>query len=121
MEKSPADQPRDGDADRAPVAPPPDVSEETWRHNRLRFWFGAVGTLLTLTIVFAPIGLPLLWSAHRHRAAAEWDPNASKPVMNHLRAVLRYQFSLDDIDGPIGEFTRGSSTDRDRSGLPPRL
>lgn len=123
MDRSPAEQPEDGVADRALVAPPPDVSDETWRHNRMRFWFGAVGTILTLTIVLAPLGLPLLWAAHRHRAAAEWGSEASKPLGKHLYAVLRYQFSLEDIDGPVGEFTRGSgsSSDRSREGLPPRL
>lgn len=40
------------------------------RHERWRLLFGLVGTLLTVSLAFAPVGLPMLWLAHRHQLAA---------------------------------------------------
>lgn len=43
----------------------------TSRHNRNRFLWGIPGTLLTLSVVGAPVGLPMVWKAYEHRKAHE--------------------------------------------------
>jgi len=40
-------------------------------HSKWRWVWGLPGTVLTVSIVGAPLGLPMLWKAYRHRKAAE--------------------------------------------------
>lgn len=40
------------------------------RHDRWRVIWGIPGMALTLSIIFAPLGIPMLWQAVRHRRAA---------------------------------------------------
>lgn len=63
-------------------------------HDRWRFLMGGLGTLMSLSLVFAPVGLPLLWRAHRHRLAAEGTVTRRPElgVRDHLEAVLRQHF-----------------------------
>lgn len=92
------------------------------QHNRWRLYLGAVGTVLTLTVVLAPLGLPLLWWAHRHRRLAEGTvaTGPARPLLGHLGAVIRHHLDLKEMPHPAGEFTRSPSSDR-RFGRPPEL
>lgn len=65
-------------------------------HDRRRLSYGALGTALTLSGVFAPVGLPLLWRAHCHRRLADGSVAAADdaPLGDHLLAVLRDHLSL---------------------------
>jgi hypothetical protein len=42
---------------------------DTRRNERVRFVWGVLGLLATLTVVGAPVGLLLLWKAARHHRA----------------------------------------------------
>lgn len=94
-----------------------DVSQ----HNHWRLAFGAVGTFLTLSVVFAPIGLPLLWLSARHRRLASGTVTEASPadVTAHLRGVLRYHLAPTASIDPTGDFTRGGAGGR--LGRPPEL
>lgn len=101
----------------------PACGYEVSAHNRRRLYLGAVGTVLTMTVILAPIGVPVLLAATRHREIAEWgvtQPDGSSRWA-HLRAVLRHQFSLKQKIDPRKEFTRGGAGDRERIGRPPTL
>lgn len=93
------------------------------RHNRLRLVLGGVGMVLTLSIVLAPIGIPMLLAADRHRglAAGTATRDDAKPLSAHLRAVLRHQLSLTPPTERNREFTRGSEKTRRTFDRPPRL
>lgn len=101
----------------------PECAYDLARHNRRRFYLGALGTLLTLTIVLAPIGVPLLLSAARHRSLAEGTVTRHEPrsLADHIRAVIRHQLSLTPTFGSTGEFTRGGSDAASVADHPPRL
>lgn len=92
-------------------------------HNRRRLALGAIGTVLTLTIVFAPVGLPLLAASHRHRSLA--TGTATTPTettfLAHLRGVLAHQLAVDRSDLPRGDFTRGGSAMGAPLSQPPEL
>lgn len=92
-------------------------------HNRIRLVLGGVGTVLTLTIVLAPIGIPMLLAAGRHRRLAESTVTRddAKPLGAHLRAVLRHQLSLTPTIERSGEFTRGREVSGWQIERPPRL
>lgn len=66
-------------------------------HHRPRLLLGAVGTALTLTVALAPVGLPLLWAAHRHRLAAAGTvtTTASPALGAHVGDVLRRHLRLE--------------------------
>lgn len=85
------------------------------RHDHLRFAFGLVGTVLTLSVVFAPIGLPMLWGAHRQRRYAEGSVTtpAQTTLADQLARVGRQLLGLPVGLEPTGEFTRGGSGQRD--------
>lgn len=69
----------------------PECGYDVQRHERARLWLGAAGMVLTLSLVLAPIGLPLLWRAHHHRAAAAGTVGrrADPGVREHLEGVMR--------------------------------
>lgn len=71
-------------------------------HDRHRLALGATGTALTLSLLFAPIGLPLLWAAYRHRLAAAGTVTtpAGPAPFEHVGEVLRTQLSLNGGRGP---------------------
>lgn len=66
-------------------------------HDRRRRWFGGLGTLLTLTVALAPLGLPLLYLALGHRRAAEGTVTrrSDAPLGADLRTVVGGFLSLD--------------------------
>lgn len=70
----------------------PDCGYAVDSHDRWRLLLGASGMVLSLSVVFAPVGLPLLWRAHRHQLAAagsvtrRGDPG----LREHLVGVLRH-------------------------------
>lgn len=49
----------------------PACGYDVTHHDRLRLYLGGLGTLLTLSVVLAPLGVPLLFDAYRHRRRAE--------------------------------------------------
>ena len=65
-------------------------------HDRRRLVYGALGTAMALSGLFAPLGLPLLWRANRHRRLAGGDVTAADdtPLGEHLRGVLGEHLSL---------------------------
>lgn len=101
----------------------PSCGHSTETHNRRRLYFGAAGTALTLTIVLAPLGLPLLWLAHRHRQLAEVTVTQQPQtrMIPYLGRVFRRQLELDFTFEPQGDFVRGSSDDDRELRGPPRL
>lgn len=60
-------------------------------HDRWRILLGGVGTLMTLTVVFAPFGMPLVWRAHRHQRAADGTVTSRdyRAIRAHVASVLR--------------------------------
>lgn len=92
-------------------------------HNRRRLYLGALGTGLTLTVVLAPIGIPILLAAARQREFAERGvtQQEQKSLWSHVQAVLRHHISLEPLIEPNHEFTRGGSDDGVDSGRPPSL
>lgn len=93
------------------------------RHNRRRLYFGFVGTLLTLTVVLSPLGLPLLWVAHRDRKRTQGAAIGveSETLRAHLSAVLRHHLGLEPPVEPPVDFTRGDSSARPELSRPPKL
>lgn len=61
---------------------------------------------LTLSLVLAPVGLPLLWRASRHRLAAEGTvtQRAEESLGEHLSSVLRGFLALERHREPVAEF-----------------
>ena len=66
-------------------------------HDRRRLAFGTLGSILTLSVVGAPIGIPLLWLAIRHRRRYDEGVagEVSDPVHADMGRVLRQQLSLE--------------------------
>lgn len=66
------------------------------RHERRRRWLGALGTLSCLSVVLAPLGVPLLWLAYRHRLAAEGTVTRrpESAVGHHLRTAIGHHLGL---------------------------
>lgn len=89
----------------------PTCGYDVERHDRRRRWFGALGTVLTVSGVLAPLGLPLVWAAHRHRLAAEGTVSrrAAVPLGDHLASVLRCFCSFDRQPTGSRRFRRGGS------------
>jgi hypothetical protein len=79
------------------------------RHDRRRRLFGVTGTALAITVVLAPVGMPLLWLAHRHRLAAEGTVarRADVELTGHLASVLRGFASVERRPMPPSDFYRG--------------
>jgi hypothetical protein len=80
-------------------------------HDYRRLWLGGLGTALTLTVVLAPLGLPLLWRANRHRQAAAGSvtKRAERTLGQHLRTVALGFLSLDRTRAGSTELQRASS------------
>lgn len=92
----------------------PECGYDVSRHDRIRLVRGLLGTALTLTVVLAPIGIPLLWSAYRHRQLAEGTVTSPAPTAfrTHVGTVSRHQLRLSSAPvSPRGDFTRGGSSD----------
>lgn len=80
-------------------------------HDRWRIIWGIPGMILTLTIVLAPLGLPMIWKAYQHRLAAEGTITAKRSTGNILKGVLDIDHEAEEWppwEAP-GEFTRGGS------------
>lgn len=90
-------------------------------HNRRRLWLGAAGMVLTLSVVFAPIGLPLLWAANRHLRLARGGGRQTRSILGHLLAVGKRQSALDGPRFHREEFTRGGTTATSWLGRPPEI
>lgn len=89
----------------------PECGYDVAAHDRWRFTWGIPGTIITLTIVLAPIGLPMLWKAYQHRLAAEGTVTAKRSTGNLLKGVLDTDHAAEEWppwEAP-GEFTRGGS------------
>lgn len=87
----------------------PECGYDVERHDRPRLLLGAIGTALTLSVVGAPLGVPLLWRAYRHRRLARGSVTAPSTTSlgTLVRSVLRQHLEL---PGPVprgGPFTRG--------------
>lgn len=82
------------------------------RHNHWRVILGSLGTVMTCSVVLAPLGIPLLWLAdwHRRRAAGTVTATTTEPVTGHLRGLARHYLSLDPLAGATADFTRGGSS-----------
>ena len=80
-------------------------------HDRVRLTLGALGTALTLTVVFAPVGVPLLWAAYRHHLAADGSVTApATPDLGpHLVAALRGHLSVEPVRDRYDDFYRGGA------------
>ena len=88
------------------------------RHNRWRLFYGGVGTVLTLSVVFAPVGIPMLLAADHHRRQASGGRDAPG-LLAHARAVIR---SHVDLSAPTRrDFTRGGARYASAVDLPPEL
>lgn len=82
-------------------------------HDRPRLLLGSLGMALSLTLVLAPVGLPLVWRAHRHRLAADGTvtERVAPAVREQLARVLRSHLGLSRAPAATGEFLRGGSPD----------
>lgn len=101
----------------------PTCGHSTSRHNELRYYFGVIGTLLSLTIVLAPLGLPLVGLAYRHRQLAEGTVTEPPRTgfFTHVRRVINHQMNLEySIEQPA-EFTRSNAGSHYGVRSPPRL
>lgn len=72
------------------------------RHDRSRRRLGALGTVLCLSVVLAPVGAPLLWLAYRHRLAAGGTVTTRpEPSLGaQLRTVIGYHLGFKPPEGP---------------------
>lgn len=85
-----------------------------WR----RLCLGGLGMALTLTVVFAPVGLVLLWRARRRSPATEtgWAREAGGRLDGRPRSVVRAFLRLDrpsTNESEPGQMV-GRPADRDR-------
>ncbi len=78
----------------------PSCGYDVDRHERWRLLLGLAGTLLTVSLAFAPVGLPVLWRAHRHQLAAAGTVTEPRTVSlrDRLSTVLSEHVGL----GPAG-------------------
>lgn len=69
----------------------PDCEYTVDSHDRWRLLLGVSGTVLSLSVVLAPLGLPMVWRAHRHRLAAAGSVTrrGETGLREQLAAVLR--------------------------------
>lgn len=96
----------------------PDCGGDATRHNRWRLFYGSLGTVLTLSIVFAPIGLPMLLAANHHRRMSNGGDDAPSHLQ-HAGAVIRSHLGLPATNR--GDFTRGGPRHVSIGDLPPEL
>lgn len=100
-----------------------ECGHEIAEHNRLRLSLGFVGTILTLTVVLAPVGLPMLWLAYRHcrRAEGSVTPAAETLFRDHILAVMRQHLGLRASMEGGSNFNRGDTRGARELGQPPEL
>lgn len=74
----------------------PECGYDVARSDRLRKVYGFAGMALTLSVVLAPVGLPLLWLGYRHREIAHGTVTStgSVPLPLHAATVLRQHAGL---------------------------
>lgn len=86
----------------------PSCGYEVARHERWRLLLGTVGTLLTVSLAFAPVGLPALWRAHRHQLAAAGTVTEPRRVSirDRLTTVLSKHVGLGHASPPRREAGR---------------
>lgn len=89
----------------------PHCGYDVARHDRRRLLLGGLGTALSLSVVLAPVGLPLLWLARRERVAAEGSVTrrTTADPTEHLRGVLRRHVGLDRGRPPEDDGRRGGA------------
>ena len=89
----------------------PECGYDIARHNRWRFVWGLPGMLLIVSGLFAPLGVPLLMKAHRHRLAAEGSVTTRKAAAELRRGVFTPadQSRASPLSAANAEFTRGGS------------
>jgi predicted nucleic acid-binding Zn ribbon protein len=88
----------------------PNCAYDVGHHNRQRFLLGGLGMVMSLSVVLAPVGLPLLWQAHRKRLAVDGSVTRRQtpdPAADLVR-VLRGHLSLDGWEEAAGERRRGA-------------
>lgn len=74
----------------------PECGYDVARSDRLRKAYGFAGMALTLSVVLAPVGLPLLWLGYRHREIAHGTVTSTGrvPLLDHAATVLRQHVGL---------------------------
>lgn len=89
----------------------PDCSYDVACHERWRLLLGAAGMAMSLSLVLAPVGLPLLWRARHHQLAARGTVSRrdDSALGDHLRRVLRHHLGLTPSSEVRGDFFRGAS------------
>lgn len=99
----------------------PTCGYDVTSHHRWKLIWGIPGMVMSLSVVFTPLGLPMLWKAYRHRLAAEGTVTASRSTSGILRGMVGIGQSRDPWPPweAQGEFTRGGldrpSTDGTRT------
>lgn len=86
----------------------PSCGYDVDRHERWRYLLGIAGTLLTVSLAFAPVGLPVLWRAHRHQLAAAGTVTEPRHVSirDRLTTVLTRHAGIGRTSQPRPEGTR---------------
>lgn len=89
------------------------------RHDRPRLLLGTIGMALSLTVVLAPVGLPILWQARRHQLAADGNVTGreSAALRQQLARVIRSHLGLGRPAAPAGDFFRGGRSRDQRSAV----
>lgn len=97
---------------RATATTCPECGYTVDRHDRWRLLLGATGMVLSLTVVFAPVGVPLLWRAHRHRLAAAGSVShrGEAGLREQLGAVLRQSLGQSGPHGVDDPAARSGAT-----------
>lgn len=88
----------------------PNCDYDVGDHDRQRLLLGGLGMALSLSVVLAPVGLPLLWRARQERLAADGSVTRRRrpdPVVELVR-VLRGHLGLDRADAVARERHRGA-------------
>jgi hypothetical protein len=85
-----------GDAVPVEATTCPNCGYDVDDHDRQRVLLGGLGMALSLSVVLAPIGLPLVWQARRHRLAAAGSVTGRQAIHPavHLGHVLRRHLGL---------------------------
>lgn len=88
----------------------PNCRYDVGHHDRQRLLLGGLGMVMSLSVVLAPVGLPLLWQAHRKRLAADGSVTQRQtpdPAADVVR-VLRGHLGLAGRGEAVGEPRRGA-------------
>jgi len=81
----------------------PECGYDVASHHPWRLALGTVGMALTLSLVLAPVGIPLLWRARSHHRAAAGTVTRRDDVAvtAHLATVLRQQLAWSRPADPL--------------------